>query len=863
MQVAGLGAPLNLVAAFARTRARMWRLRRPLFALAVCVIALLAFEAVRGILAEVRYHDLRRAISSVETGRIALACALTAGSYLALTLYDWFALRTIRRALPWRIAAIASFTSYTLSYNLGFALLTGGAARLRAYGAAGLDFADVARITAIASATFWSGIVTVSAVALLLAQADLSVGLFEIGAPAQHILGLSILLIIALALALWGRGSAEPRVGGNAVPRPPARLLSAQIGISIVDLVCASAALYILVPGAPLALFGTFFLAYALAVTAGLVSHVPGGLGVFEATILALVPLGHAELFAALLLYRIIYYLLPLAAAGAMLVALEGHRLRKPLFAGLGAAGRLGQALAPPLLSLLVFAGGLILLVSGALPPLHGRMATLRDLVPLPFIEASHFAASLAGTALLLVAPAIRARLQSGFHVARVLLVAGALFSLFKGIDFEEAGVLLAVAGLLQYSRPGFYRRAGIGSASAESWWWAAALICLALSAWAGFFAYKHIPYSNDLWWDFAWRGDAPRFLRATLGATILVASWAFWRILSIAPGTSESTALPPATATAALASTNRTDAFLAFTGDKSFLVSAADDAFLMYRVQGRTWVMMGDPVGPSAAWSGLVWELRHRCDCARGRLCLYEVSADMLPIIVDLGLQPMKYGEEALVDLEDGYPLQGSQYKSLRHSINKAVAAGLVFEVIAASQVSIHEAALRRVSDAWLAGKKGQEKGFSLGRFHIDYLSRFDCAVLRLQGEIVAFANIWETPNRAEMSVDLMRHLPDTPYGAMDLLFVRLLQLAAERGFGRFNLGMAPLSGLQGGALAPAWSRLGAAVYGHGERLYGFSGLRAFKSKFVPRWVPRYVAVSPGISVPRAIVDLVHLVGG
>lgn len=96
-----------------------------------------------------------------------------------------------------------------------------------------------------------------------------------------------------------------------------------------------------------------------------------------------------------------------------------------------------------------------------------------------------------------------------------------------------------------------------------------------------------------------------------------------------------------------------------------------------------------------------------------------------------------------------------------------------------------------------------------------------------------------------------------------MDLLLVRLLQLAAARGFRRFNLGMALLSGLQGGALAPVWSRLGAAVYGHGERLDGFSGLRAFKSKFAPRWVPRYVGISAGVSVPAAIVDLARVVGG
>jgi phosphatidylglycerol lysyltransferase len=862
MQVAGLDPALSAPAAPAMGR-RWRRLRRPLMVAGIVALAMLAFAAMRGILAEVHYRDIRHAIAAVGIGPIALAGLFTIASYLALTLYDWFAARTIGHRLPWRTAALASFTSYALSNNLGFSLLTGGSARLRAYGATGLDFADVARITLIASATFWMGLVATTAIALLLSHAPLSIGLFALGLPMQHVAGLVLLAMIATLFAMRGRGLAELRVASGTIPLPGTGLLAVQVAVGAVDLACAAAALYVLVPGASPALFGDFFLAYVLAVLIGLVSHVPGGIGVFEATILALVPVDRAELFAAVLLYRLVYYLAPLLIAGAIMVWIEGHRLRRPLIAGLSAVDRMGQALAPPLLALLVFGDGLILLVSGALPAVRNRMWSLHHLVPLPFVETSHFAASLIGTALLLTAPAVQARLRSGFQVARALLLAGALFSLLKGIDYEEAGVLLIVASLLQYGERAFYRKGGIGAAPIERWWWAAALIALALSAWAGFFAYQHVPYSDELWWDFAWRGNAPRFLRATLGGTMLIGGWAFWRVMTAPPRPSEPTDLPVEVARTALANAPRADAMLAFTGDKSFLVSATGDAFLMYRVQGRTWVTMGDPVGPAAAWPELMWELRRRCDAARGRLCLFQISVAMLPLVVELGLQPMKYGEEAMIDLAHGFELKGGAYKSLRHSINKAEAAGLVFDVIPASEVPQHLTALRRVSDAWLASKPGVEKRFSLGRFDPDYLRRFDCAVLRRAGEIVAFANIWETEGREEMSVDLMRHLPDSPYGAMDLLFVRLLQLGAARGYRRFNMGMAPLSGLRGGPLAPIWSRLGAAIYGHGERLYGFSGLRAFKSKFAPYWEPRYVGLSPGISVPRALIDLAQLVGG
>ncbi|MHA6720499.1 bifunctional lysylphosphatidylglycerol flippase/synthetase MprF [Sphingomonas sp. RS6] len=859
-----MDAPVEAAPAAApRWREWLLRYRRPLLAVIALAIAGLGFEAIRAILAEVRLADVRAAFQAIDGGRIALALAFTIASYLSLTLYDWFAVRTIGRSLPWRTAALASFTSYTVSHNLGLSLLTGGSARLRAYAAAGLDVADVARVTLIASATFWGGVLAVTAVALLAGERPLALGGYSFAPMWQHFAGGLIVAAIAALFVLRWRGRDMLRIGSATLPVPAPRLMAAQIAVAAFDLACASGALFVLVPHADPTLIGSFFLAYAVAIILALVTHVPGGIGVFEATMLALVPIGRSDLFAALLIYRLVYYLLPLLVAGIIMVALEGKRLRRPIAAGLSVADRIGQALAPPLLALLVFGGGLVLLVSGALPPAHGRMHPLHELLPLPFVEGSHFAASLVGTALLLIAPAVQARLKSGFHAARALLIAGAIFSLTKGVDYEEAIILLIVAALMQYARPGFYRSAGIGSAPVARWWWAAALIALALSAWAGFFAYKHVAYSDDLWWDFAWRGNAPRFLRATLGATMLLVGWAFWRLMSVPPRPQERQQLPDAVAKRAIGATNRADSMLAFTGDKDFLISASADAFLMYRIQGRTWVVMGDPVGPEAAWSELLWELRRRCDAAHGRLCLYQVSVAMLPLVVELGLQPMKYGEEALIDLRQGYDLKGATYKSLRHSTNKASAAGLAFDVIPAAEVLAMLPDLRRVSDAWLRGKVGAEKSFSLGRFETDYITRFDCAVLRLDGAIVAFANLWATPNREELSVDLMRHLPDTPYGAMDLLFVRLMQYGAAQGFERFNLGMAPLSGLKPGPLAPIWSRLGAAVYGHGERLYGFSGLRAFKAKFAPDWVPRYIGTSPGVSAPRALIDLAALLGG
>lgn len=861
MQVAAVDTPLRHArlghAIFAWLEAH----RRWLAVGAVLLLAALGFEALHVMLAEIRFKDVRQALHAISPARIGMALALTTVSYLALTLYDYLALRTIGSKLRWRTAALASFTSYTISHNLGLSLLSGGTARYRVYSSAGLELADIARISLLASATFWGGVFTIAGLALAFRSQPIEFGPATLGPLVQHLVGFAILTVVVALLFVRWRGCDRFVVGSFSMPIPPINTMAAQIGVAAIDLLAASAALFVLVPGAAPHAFGLFFIAYALAIVAALVTHVPGGIGVFEAVILALVPGSRGEVFAALLLYRMIYYLLPLALAAGLLGALEGYRLRRRISMGLSVVERASRALAPSLLAIMVAMGGLVLMISGALPAVHSRMAWLAAVVPLPFVEASHFSASLVGTALLLVAPAVNARLRTGFHAARILLVGGAIFSLLKGVDYEEAAVLTVLAAILQYCRPAFYRRGGVIDAPVQRTWLAVAGVVIALSVWVGGFVYQHVEYSNDLWWAFTWAGNAPRFLRATSGALILLGVIATWRLLWAPVRPQGLTELPRQVAERALAVSPRSDAALAFTGDKQFLLSRAGDAFLMYQVQGRTWVVMGDPVGPVAAWPELVWAIRSACDAARGRLCFYQASGEMLPLLVELGLQVMKYGEEAEVDLT-GFTLEGPQASKLRRAVRGGEAAGLRFEILPAADAPACGPALQAVSDAWLKAKAGSEKGFSVGRFEPEYLAHFDIAVLWHEGRIVAFANLWTTHNRTELSVDMMRHLPDTPHGTMDFLFVRLMQWGADLGYRRFNLGMAPLSGLNGQRLAPLWSRIGHAIYGHAEHLYGFAGLRAFKAKFQPTWVPRYVATPPGLGAPRSMVDLVALVG-
>ena len=169
----------------------------------------------------------------------------------------------------------------------------------------------------------------------------------------------------------------------------------------------------------------------------------------------------------------------------------------------------------------------------------------------------------------------------------------------------------------------------------------------------------------------------------------------------------------------------------------------------------------------------------------------------------------------------------------------------------------------LQAVSDDWLDKRAGSEKQFSLGFFDRDYISRFPVAVIERGGQIQAFATIWVGARKQELSVDLMRFTHDAPSDIMEALFVHVMNWGKTEGYHWFSLGMAPMSGFEQSPVAPLWTKAGLFLYEHGESIYNFQGLRAFKEKFKPEWHPRYLAYPGGLKLPRILADIAALIAG
>jgi phosphatidylglycerol lysyltransferase len=453
--------------------------------------------------------------------------------------------------------------------------------------------------------------------------------------------------------------------------------------------------------------------------------------------------------------------------------------------------------------------------------------------------------------------------LDAAYYATAMLLVVGITTSLLKGLDVEEAALLFAVLAVLHRARPAFERRAAFFETRFSPAWTASVVGAVGASVWLGLFAFQHVEYSRELWWQFELRADASRFLRASVGAGVVLLLIALTRLMRYAPHEASSPSdADLRDAEKAIAAQPATFPNLAFLRDKALLFDDERTAFVMYGVQGRTWVALGDPVGPDDRLTTVIRLFLERCHDFGGVPVFYEIAPKHLHRYADFGLSFVKLGEEARVDLE-AFTLEGAHAGKFRQPLRRLERDRATFRMIEPSGVPAIMRELREVSEDWLAQKAAAEKGFSLGYFDEAYLRRFPVAVIERDNRIQAFSNVWPGAGGVELSMDLMRHRRDAPNGVMEALIVHLILWGKQQGYRWFSLGMAPLSGFEQSAVASLWNRVGVFVYAHGESLYNFHGLRAYKEKFNPVWAPRYLACRGGLRLPRILADVSALVAG
>jgi phosphatidylglycerol lysyltransferase len=801
----------------------------------VVIVAVLAasWGALRGI----HIHAVRALLAALDSRWLLAAAAITLANVAVMGLYDLVAFKHTRtRPLQrWRYGSVA----FCWSNFLTLGPLAGPAIRLWLY-----------RETVDELSELHAGIVSV-VIAFVSGLAGWTLAAFvtskmALGAPGLILASLAFVIAFAWA----GREVALrfERFSGDAAL--PIRAFELAL-VGWVDWLFAMAVFAACIHAAgakpsPILLVDEFFFGQAI----GLASLVPGGFGSSDAFWIANLPLNQNVTTAALAIYRFIYYVGPWFTASLLLLSWATRlSIRR-------------TALARRVIAALVGGAGVLIIVSSASPALHARLILLEQLVPLPLVEAGQMAAALAGLFLLALARGLARGYRAAFKATMALLLLAGFASLLKGLDWEES-VTLTTVGIAAWSQAGLFDRESGGD-----WleWADLGLGFAALLLFVVFGIFSHHLGSGvfERWGAIGYRFQAARFMRTAASMTFAVGAASLYVLLRTPVHFSRP---PDADINRALefnaAYGSGTTPMMAAVGDKSVYFDGPR-GLCLYRTIGPYFAVFSDPVVRSPGERGAFLDALFAFAAGVDRRPLfYQISADWIPLLHDRGYHLFKLGEEAIVPL-DRVTTQGHAGKMTRQVLRRAERDGVVFRVIEPIDVTRRMRELEEVSAHWLAAKGVIERQFSIGYFDPEYLSRCRCGVVESgsDGRLLAFANLLEGPRRQELSVDLMRYRVDGP-GVMDFLITSVMLYGKNAGYRVFNLGMAPLASVGEHRGAHQRERLASLIFRRGEHWYNFQGVRFYKQKFDPDWVPRYMAYEGAWEWPVALANVSALIAG
>ena len=584
--------------------------------------------------------QIRAALHAIPTATLWIAAGWTVLAFAVLTIYDRLGSVYAGHPVSYGRTSLASFCAYTLAHNLGFAAVSGAAVRYRFYAAWGLPPLAIAKVVAFTSLTFGLGGFALGGLVLVI-EPEVLPGL---GNHVPH------WIMQALGLGMWGlviayitmsRIRSHVTLFGHRVDLPGFRMALAQTVLASVDVAVTAMIFYALLPKAEGLTFLHFLGIYIAAYIAGIAASLPGGIGVFDlAIVIGLRPwLSEAEVVGALLVFRLYYYIVPLFLAGLMFAGFEVAQ-RRHMFAKLVAEQRVADALEVPVIAGLVGLGGTVLIFLGALPT---RSSALPDWAGYEAAVASHFAASVVGSLLLVMAYGLLRRLRIAWGMSILLLLNGALICWLREDGALLWGAFLLVALLVGAMRGGFYRDARLMREPLQPATLAAlgvvsaCAILLALVSYGG-------KVGDDSWLEVVASPLAPDSLRFTVGLAAVLLLVGMARLLR--PVKQRPVAWTPEVR-ARLRGFGGTAPEVA----DGAVFGDAGRAGLAFVKRDGVWLAIGDPVGEERDRISAIWRFRDICERAGVEPAFWQVTPALLRIYGDIGLTafplaPPKAGE-------------------------------------------------------------------------------------------------------------------------------------------------------------------------------------------------------------------------
>ncbi|HEY6434942.1 MAG TPA: lysylphosphatidylglycerol synthase domain-containing protein [Acetobacteraceae bacterium] len=619
-------------------------------ALVGVVLLFAAIYAAQRVFRHLRLDDIGHALEAIPPWALGLSFAFTVLSYAVLTIYDRLGTIYAGHKVPYGRVAFASFCAYALSHNLGFSAVSGAAVRYRLYAHWGLTPVQIAKTVAFCSLTFGLGGMVLGGAILFIEPR--SVPFFGDHLPRWLLYAAAALLwAIVAGYVILARLFGTVRVFGHVTELPGWRMAIVQVALATADVAITASIFWVLLPHAQHLTWLVFLGVYVGSYTAGLAASLPGGLGVFDSVLLfGLAPfLPAPRIVAAIVVFRLYYYVIPLFLAGCLFAAnemvLRGGGLlgRIGRISGVAAIGRWSEPdLAVAASTGAVTLSGMLLLGVGLLSPRYPDLSWADPDLADFAVRAGQFVPSLIGAGLVVLVIGLIHRVNLAWGLTLLLLVGGAAFILAEREHVWIAAVLVLSATVLMPFRGCFYRHARLLSGPLDPSTTISLLaLVVCVLALAGFRRRVHgVP--NNAWWEIILSDQMPWGLRASVGLTVALALFAVWFLVR-----------------PCRVSWRRWDAAererLARLGMRpppgveGVVWGESERAAIGFRRVGRVLLALGDPAGAAGDRISAIWRMR---DLARQEgldPAVWAAGPELLNVYSDLGLAALPLGPDGL----------------------------------------------------------------------------------------------------------------------------------------------------------------------------------------------------------------------
>jgi len=805
------------------------------------------------------YIEIVNALKAIPTFRIIIAMVLTILYCLILGGYDIVAFKYVnsRGSLKPKNILFTCFVSNILGNNTGYSMLFGGSMRFRLYSLYNISIINVTKVLLFSSATVWVGLLAVGGFVFTIAPIPVhfkfsvrTIGLFFIAVLVLYIL-LSVLRSKPIKVFKW------------TINFPNIKIVSLQLLLSVSDWLIASFILYVLMPSGEIPYFvllKVFLISHLL----GILSQMPGGIAVFEASITSLLPNSSniPEIMGGLLAYRIIFYFFPLLIALILLVSFEIVVFTRKFKKTARIFGKTVSSFVVQVIALSSFFTSMIAMFSVSTPFNVARLKFVINFLPKWIADLSHFLLSVSALGLLFISRPLQLRIKNAWNIACGLVSFAIILVLIIGESYLVLLCLVVLLVALLASKKCFYRDTSILNTTFSMWWFNAVVGVFILSVWIGFFVNKQDIFSwvhlNVLFKDILSNAtDAARFLRSSIGMGIIILIVTLQQI-------SRNFFNKPVSFTRddiknIIDFSNYTYSFSALTYDKSHVVNDKKNAFIMYAQSRDIWTVLGDPVGKydNKNRNELLWKFKEIADSASKKLAFIGVDHRYVHIYNDIGLNTFRIGQEAKI-LLNAFDRETDCFKHFCRIEKEIEDKGFKYRVLGTEHFEMYKDVFTRINEEWRKNINYVERNFIPGKYDESYMKDMDFAVLERCGEVCAFSVIVKTKNKYEASSGVVRYIKHDKDIFTYMLFKNILW-AKENGYKVFDLGLAyfPSLGAEDEVI-----RHFAKMFMFAEHFnYNSLFLREFKSGFRPIWRNKYVAIYPTKNVAEFIKSFTRLI--